>query len=242
MKRLDNYLVEQNLVATRSAAQNLIKLEKVSVNGRIITKCALHINEGDSIVVNNDLNNSIGCYKLIHAINEFELKDAITNAVCMDVGASNGGFTSVLLDNGAKRVYAVDIGENALSDKLTNNSRVVIKEKINAKNMSFDVIGEKIDIITIDVSFISLTMILPNIKQFMNKDSLIVALLKPQFELGKENLGKSGIVKNPKLYDKLIIKMHNFCQSNGLEIMAHTQNPKLFEKKNIEFLLLIKLI
>lgn len=233
--RIDLYLTEIGLSRSRTHAQNLIKLGKVIVDGVIVSKPALEIDGSEQILVDDkDDYASLGGLKLQKAIKHFDVN--VKDKVCIDIGASNGGFTDVLLRSGAKKVYAVDIGECALPKEMAADERVVVKDKLNARYLSFEDIGVKADIITIDVSFISLTLILPALMQFLNEKSIIIALIKPQFEVGKSMLTKTGIVKNQKATNESIKKVVEFSNAIGLKAKEVIDAPHPFENKNKEYL------
>ncbi len=234
--RLDLYLTEIGFSRSRTHAQNLIKLGKVIVDGIIVTKASMDINGLEKIEVDNrDDFASLGGLKLQKALKHFNLN--VNNKTCIDIGASNGGFTDVLLRGGAKKVYAVDIGECALPPEMANDDRIVVKDKLNARYLNFEDIGVKADVITIDVSFISLTMVLPALMQFLDENSVIIALIKPQFEVGKAMLTKTGIVKNQKAVDMAIKKIEEFSKALGLHQKKVIEAPHPFDYKNKEYLI-----
>ena len=236
--RIDLFLFEHGLCKSRTHAQNLIKLGKIIVNDIVISKSSMEVDENDKIIVDNkDDFASLGGLKLQKALNHYKVD--VTNKICIDIGASNGGFTDVLLRAGASKVYAVDIGECALPQEMINDDRVVVKDKINARYLTFEDIGIKADIITIDVSFISLTMILPVLTQFLDKNSIIIALIKPQFEVGKSMLTKTGIVKSQKATDQAIKKILDFARGLSLLNKPIIEAPHPFEYKNKEYLVLL---
>ena len=236
--RIDVFLTETGLSRSRSHAQNLIKLGKVLVNGKIVTKASLEVDDAMEIFVDDkDDFASLGGLKLQKAIDSFKID--VNDKVCIDIGASNGGFTDVLLRSGASKVYAVDIGECALPLEMAEDDRVVVKDRLNARYLTFEDIGVKADLITIDVSFISLTLIIPALLQFLKEDSVIIALLKPQFEVGKAQLTKNGIVKNAKATAMAISKITEFATSLGLSCSMPLEAPHPFEYKNREYLLLL---
>lgn len=236
--RIDLLLPELGLAKSRTHAQNLIKLGKVIVDGVVITKPALEVYGVENIIVDDsDDFASLGGLKLQKALKHYKID--VKDKVCIDIGASNGGFTDVLLRGGAKKVFAVDIGDCALPEDMANDERVVVKDKLNARYLSFEDIGIKADVITIDVSFISLTMVLPALLQFLHENSVIVALIKPQFEVGKQMLTKTGIVKNQKAIDQAINKITSFSRDLGLRFMPVIGAPHPFEYKNKEYLVLL---
>ena len=236
--RIDVFLTESGLSRSRSHAQNLIKLGKVLVNGKIVTKASLEVDDAMEIIIDDkDDFASLGGLKLQKAIDSFKIN--VKNKTCIDIGASNGGFTDVLLRAGADKVYAVDIGECALPPEMVEDQRVVVKDRLNARYLTFEDIGVKADIITIDVSFISLTLIIPALMQFLKDDSVIIALLKPQFEVGKAHLTKTGIVKDAKAITMAINKIRDFSSALGLNCSMPLEAPHPFEYKNREYLLLL---
>ncbi len=233
--RIDVYLTEIGLSRSRTHAQNLIKLGKVIVNDLVVSKSSLEVNGSEKVFVDDkDDYASLGGLKLQKAIKHFNVN--VFDKVCIDIGASNGGFTDVLLRNGAKNVYAVDIGDCALPKEIVVDDRVIVKDKLNARYLSFEDIGVKADIITIDVSFISLTLILPAITQFLNDNSIIIALIKPQFEVGKSKLTKNGIVKSQRDVNDAINKIIEFSKGLNLTAMEVIEAPHPFENKNKEYL------
>lgn len=236
--RIDLFLAETGLAKSRTHAQNLIKLGKVVVDGAIVSKSSFDVKGTENILIDDkDDYASLGGVKLQKAINYFKVN--VENKICIDIGSSNGGFTDVLLRSGAKKVYAVDIGECALPEEMINDNRVIVKDKLNARYLSFEDIGIKADIITIDVSFISLTLILPSLMQFLDNSSIIIALIKPQFEVGRALLTKTGIVKNQKAIEQAIKKVTDFSKELGLASKQVIEAPHPFENKNKEYLVLL---
>jgi 23S rRNA (cytidine1920-2'-O)/16S rRNA (cytidine1409-2'-O)-methyltransferase len=182
---------------------------------------------------------SRGGLKLAHALETFEFD--VKGLVCMDVGASTGGFTDCLLQNGASMVYAVDVGYGQLDWRLRNDERVISLERTNIRYLSQDALDDKkISLSVIDTSFISLRLVIPAILSFMHKESFIIALIKPQFEVGKGKVGKGGIVKDPKLHQMVLNEMVLFCDKLKLVVMGITLSPILGAKGNKEFFMLIK--
>ncbi len=234
--RIDLFLTEIGLSRSRTHAQNLIKLGKVLANGIIVTKPSLEVDENVKIEIDSkDDFASLGGIKLQKAIQTFKID--VNDKVCLDVGASNGGFTDVLLRNGAKKVFALDIGDCALPPDMQEDERVVVKDRLNARYLTFEDIGLKIDVITVDVSFISLTLILPALTQFLDDKSVILALIKPQFEVGKSMLTKTGIVKSQKSVNQAIEKIVTFAKQLNLHTENVIEAPHPFENKNLEYLI-----
>lgn len=230
--RIDRYLVENSITQSRTRGLNLIKLGGVKVNGKVIDKPSFEVKESDVIEIDDLIGYaSLGGLKLAEAIKRFNITDFGT---CVDMGASNGGFTDVLLRNGADKVFAVDVGECALPEELKTNEKVVVMDKTNAKSVPLD--SESVDFITADLSFISITKILPEISRLLRKGGRAVVLIKPQFEVGKKNLTKTGIVKSEKISMKCVDEIISFSNSLHLSQIGITPVPKLFEDKNVEYL------
>lgn len=230
--RIDLYLFKNGFASSRTRALNLIKLGGVKVDGKVITKPSVEVDENSIIVVDDLIKYaSLGGLKLIEAVRKFGISDF---GVCVDLGASNGGFTDCLLSLGAKRVYAVDVGVCALPQRLIGDERVVVMDKTNAKNVPLD--DESVDFVTADLSFISITKILPEISRLLKKGGRAVILIKPQFEVGQKNLTKNGIVKSEKISLKAVDEVLNFARSSGLSSLGVTPTPDLFENKNTEYL------
>lgn len=234
--RLDNYLVSELGVETRSKALNLIKMGRVKVNGQVADKAGLEVGNKTVELLSQMEYPSMGAYKLIKALDEFSI--SVDGAVACDIGASNGGFTAVLLERGANMVYAVDVGECALPQELITD-KVIVKDKTNARMLTADSLGEKVDFVTADVSFISLTTILDNISAVLKNDGQAILLVKPQFEVGAKFLNKKGIVKDVKARENALKNVINLAENSGLSAIGHTTAP-IYENKNIEYLLYLK--
>ena len=181
---------------------------------------------------------SRGGYKLAKAIKIFpiDLKDKI----CMDIGASTGGFTDCMLQNGAKKVYSIDVGYGQLAWKLRTDPKVVNLERTNIRYITDEQIKDPIDFFSVDVSFISLCLVLPAAYKFMKDNAQAVCLIKPQFEAGKENVGKKGVVRDPKVHEDVINKIINFSYENGFNILGLDFSPIKGPEGNIEYLLYIE--
>jgi 23S rRNA (cytidine1920-2'-O)/16S rRNA (cytidine1409-2'-O)-methyltransferase len=236
--RLDLYLLYANFTQSRTRASNLIKLNKITVNGKIADKPSQNIKETDIVKVLSDYPISLGGIKLNEALEKWDI--SVKDMVCLDVGASNGGFTEVLINNGAKLVFALDVGECALPKYLINSDKVIVKDKTNARFITKDDFSHSIDFACIDVSFISLDLILPTVYNVVKNDGEIVALIKPQFELTKKDLTKSGIVKNAKLQEKVVKKITSLALSLGSVNVTTILAPHPFEDKNQEYLIYIR--
>jgi len=181
---------------------------------------------------------SRGGLKLEAALQQLRLD--VTGRTCLDVGASTGGFIDCLLSHGAQRVYAVDVGYGQLAWKLRQDPRVVVIERTNIRNMSADALPHPVDLATIDVSFISLKIVVPAVLKFIKKDARILALIKPQFEVGKGQVGKGGVVRDQKLHSRVIEELSNFFADIGLVCDAVFPSPLLGPKGNREFFISLK--
>lgn len=236
--RLDVYLTVNKGIESRAKAQNMIKLGKVTVDGKPATKVGMEISDSKNVEILSELDySSMGGYKLEKAIQDFKIDFQGLKAI--DIGASNGGFTDCMLRNGVQYVYAVDVGECAFSEVLRNDPRVVIRDRINAKELTVKDVDGYADIIVIDVSFISLTYILANMASLLTPNGRIVALVKPQFEAGQKHLNKKGIVLDEKVREKVLAKVIAFAEECGLKLIAKTTAP-IREKKNIEYLIYLQ--
>ena len=237
-KRLDVVLFEKGLVESRSKAQALVMAGTVSVNGKKITKAGTQVGEDDLIEIEKQNPYvSRGGLKLESVLKLFDID--FTDKVCIDIGASTGGFTDCMLQHGAKKVYAVDVGTAQLHYKLRNDKRVVNIENVNFRYFDKSLLKDDIDIITIDVSFISLDKILPLASEIIKKDGFIVAMIKPQFELEPSEINK-GVVRDESLRQKAINKIKDFAVNLGLEILKEQDSGVKGPKGNLEHFVLLK--
>lgn len=234
--RLDKALVERGLVSSRARAQSLIRSKGVKVDGKIISDKDYIVDEEIPIcLVELDLKwVSRSGLKLEHAIKFWNIP--VTGVVAIDVGASTGGFTDVLLDYGAKKVYAIDVGHAQLASKLRSNKKVVSMEGHHINKVSKDQFKEKIDLAVVDVSFISLEKVLPKVKELLRKNGKIILLIKPQFEVGKEHVGK-GVITDPKLHAKVANRIEAVMHDLGFHVEGVVASPILGGDGNREFLL-----
>ena len=233
--RLDQLLVERGLSPTRSQAQALIRAGKVLVEGELVSKPGTQIPTQSKIEIKPGPKYvSRGGLKLESALRE--LKVEVRDKICLDVGASTGGFTDCLLQFGAKKVYALDVGKGLLDWKLRNHPKVVVIEGFNARYLSPEIIPEKIQLATIDVSFISLSKILPAIKTVLEKDAQVLALVKPQFEL-EPRMVKKGVVRDPEKQLLAVKKIEDFARKLGFEILGRCRSGLLGPKGNQEYFL-----
>lgn len=238
-KRLDVLLCEQNPELTKSQAQRIIMSGIVYVNNQKELKAGSMFSEEQVVEIRGSRLKYVsrGGLKLEKALNEFELN--LNENVCMDIGSSTGGFTDCMLQNGAKKVYCVDVGKGQLHYKLREDERVVVMEKTNIRYVSPDMIDDVLDFISIDVSFISLTLVLPVAISLLNENKKMVMLIKPQFEAGKEKVGKKGVVKDQQVHEEVIRKIVDFVLDNNLKIAGLTYSPVKGPEGNIEYLLYI---
>ncbi|MBI1881090.1 MAG: TlyA family RNA methyltransferase [Chloroflexi bacterium] len=231
--RLDVLLTEKALAESRNRAQALIMAGKVQVDGQVITKPGAQIPADAKVKVEQDLPYvSRGGLKLAAALDEFKVDPA--RAVCADVGASTGGFTDVLLQRGAARVYAIDVGYGQLDWKLRQDERVVVMERINARYLGS--LPEPVNLVTIDVSFISLKLILPLVKKWLSTPGLVIALVKPQFEAGRSQVGKGGVVRNKIVHQQVLKNIFKFAAETNFSILGLTLSPITGPAGNHEFL------
>ena len=247
-ERLDKIIADLGLAENRTRAQALIMAGKVRVDNQVITKAGTQISQDlvDKIQVES-VNNwaSRGAHKLLKAFNAFKLD--VNNKVCVDIGASTGGFTDVLLANQAKKVYAVDVGYGQLIWRLASDNRVVVMDRTNARNLAPEDFDDNIDFVSCDASFISVKLILPVINKILSLDlgSEAVILIKPQFEAGRERLGRKGVVRDAKIHIEILGEVVEFIKAinssltptaSNLFISGLTHSPILGPEGNIEFL------
>ena len=223
--RIDQYLVEHGYVTTRSKAQDAIKAQRVSVNQHIITKNSFQVKDEDDVQVASSQLSFVSRagFKLYDVIEDFQLN--LKDRICMDVGASTGGFSDVCLREGAKLVYALDVGSDQLDPALRNDPRIINMEHTNCRYLTKDMFDQIPTFACMDVSFISIKLILPAIKEVMD-DVELVALVKPQFEAGKEHIGKHGIVKDKKIHVQVLKDMISYVQEVGLYV-HHLQSSSI---------------
>lgn len=235
-KRLDEILLNQQFVADLSAADRLIRAGKVFVNEEVVDK------PGTLIVTNSNIRVktkpayvSRGGFKLKEGLDRFHVNPK--GKICLDIGVSSGGFTDCLLKHGAQKVYAIDVGYGQIDWQLRQDSRVVLFERFNARKLSAKQIPENIDLAVIDVSFISLTKIIPPLLPFFGDTISIIALIKPQFELPREKIGTGGIVRESALHQEAVDRIVSFGNSLGLETTDVVPSPIQGAKGNSEFLI-----
>lgn len=240
MKRADVLLVEKGFINSRERSKKVILEGVVYIDSRRVAKPSDKFLEGSKIDVrvNPLVYVSRAGLKLQNAIKEFELD--LSNMLAIDIGSSTGGFTECMLDEGVRKVYAIDVGKDQLVEKLRIDPRVVVMEETNIRDLTKEDIDEKAQFISIDVSFISLKLVLPIANEFLIEDGEIVALIKPQFEVGKEKIGKKGIVKDKKLHLTVLKSILEFSINLGFQVKNLTFSPIRGSKGNIEFLIHLK--
>ncbi len=241
-ERLDVILVNRNLAKSREYAKAVIMAGDVFVNGQREDKAGTMFDVNVPIEVRGQQLKYVsrGGLKLEKAMTNFGLK--LDGLVCMDVGSSTGGFTDCMLQNGAIRVYAIDVGHGQLDWKLRNDERVVCMEKTNIKFVTHEHIPEKIDFSSIDVSFISLTKVLIPVRNLLKDGGRVACLIKPQFEAGREKVGKKGVVRDKEVHIEVIDKVIAFAKENGFKILNLEFSPIKGPEGNIEYLLYIQKI
>jgi 23S rRNA (cytidine1920-2'-O)/16S rRNA (cytidine1409-2'-O)-methyltransferase len=234
-QRLDRLLVERGLAESREKAQALVMAGEVLIEGQKALKPGHSFDTASRIeVTGKPPYVSRGGVKLAAALDAFGID--VVGRVCMDVGSSTGGFTDCLLQRGAVRVHAVDVGTGQLDWKIRNNPRVVVHEGVNARHLRLVDIGERVDLATFDVSFISVTLILPAAVPILRAEGGMVILVKPQFEVGKGQVGKGGIVRSPELHREACARVDNGVRRLGFETSI-TESPITGAEGNKEFLL-----
>lgn len=236
-ERLDVLLVKKGFYPSREKAKTAIMAGLVFVDGQISDKAGMSINTDCDITVKQDLCPYVsrGGLKLEKAIDLFDID--LKDKVCMDIGASTGGFTDCMLINGASKVYAIDVGYGQLAWKLRSDSRVINIEKCNFRYFDPSHVDEEIDFMSMDVSFISLKLIFPVAAKLLKDGGSILCLVKPQFEAGREQVGKNGIVRDTKVHEEVIEKVISYAQENNLIAKNLTFSPITGAKGNIEYLL-----
>lgn len=235
-QRLDLYMAENGLADGRSKAQALIMSGVVYVNEQKADKAGLFITENDRVEVREGLKFvSRGGLKLEKAMASFPL--SLENKVCMDIGASTGGFTDCMLKYGAKKVYSVDVGYGQLAWELRTDSRVINMERTNIRYVTREHIDDLLDFASVDVSFISLKLIFPVMAELLKDTGETVCLIKPQFEAGRESVGKNGVVRDAAVHIDVINKVLGYAKDNNFKILGLDFSPIKGPKGNIEYLL-----
>ena len=235
MARLDAELVSRGIARSRQRAKEMIQAGSISVNGSSITKASAEVSPDDVIESSEEeLYVGRGALKLEKAAAEFGLD--FDGKTCIDIGASTGGFTDLMLSRGAAKVFAVDVGHGQLAEKLRSDPRVVNMEGTDIRTVSAEDLGGCADIITVDVSFISLKMILPKVYELLNENACAAVLIKPQFEAGRSGISKNGIVKDRKVHLRVLREIDEFARETGFVCEKYTYSPVKGGSGNIEYL------
>ncbi len=234
-ERLDKLVTQRRLIRSRSKAQRMIMAGRIKVNGQVIYRPGHMVDpEAEIELVSPDPYVSRGGEKLAGALTDFRIDPK--GMVCLDIGSSTGGFTDCLLKHGAVRVHCVDVGKGQLDWRLRNDRRVVVHEGLNARYLTYEDIGEDVELSTIDVSFISLRLIIPPLSEIVEPRGEIVALVKPQFEAGRENVKRGGVVRDPKAHLAVLRDLHAFIEGNTpWRIVGVTHSPLRGPAGNIEY-------
>lgn len=237
--RLDLLLVQRGLVKSRQQAQSLIRAGKVYGKGNILDKPGSLVPEDLEIIIKEKPKYvSRGGGKLEGALLDFNLN--VKNFICIDVGSSTGGFVDCLLKFGAKKVYAIDVGKNLLNENLKRDERVILIENLNARYFEEEIIPEKVDLVTMDLSFISLKLVVPPFIPMIKKDGFLLTLYKPQFEVGRKDVGKGGIVKDDKKIKQSIENFVEFANKLNLTFKSFSPSRLRGQKGNQEYFLLFQ--
>jgi len=238
--RLDLAVLERGLASSRQRARALIMAGKIQVNDQPVDKPGTFIRSHDNITLKGQEIRYVsrGGLKLESALKTFDVK--VQDRTCLDVGASTGGFTDCLLQHGARQVFAVDVGYGQFAWKLRNDPRVSLFERTNIRHLSAESIPVPIDLVVIDVSFISLKIVIPKVIDFLSPKGSIIALIKPQFEVGKGKVGKGGVVRDPRQHQTVIEDLTRFFKDANLASGAVIPSPIKGPKGNIEFLVALK--
>ena len=239
-KRIDILVCEKGLAESREKAKALIMAGLVYVNNQKFDKPGDTVDEESEIEVRGKGLRYVsrGGLKLEKAVESFHL--VLQDLICMDVGASTGGFTDCMLQNGAAKVYSVDVGYGQLAWNLRTDERVINLERTNARYLTQDQVPDSIGFCSVDVSFISLSLILPSIRPLLGENGCAVCLIKPQFEAGREKVGKKGVVRDHKVHEEVIEKIQDFALNNGFSVLGLTFSPVKGPEGNIEYLIYLQ--
>jgi 23S rRNA (cytidine1920-2'-O)/16S rRNA (cytidine1409-2'-O)-methyltransferase len=240
--RLDKLMVDRGLAPSRERARALVLAGSVEVDGQVVSKAGAQLDDGAVITLREADHPYVsrGALKLVKGLDAFAIDPA--GLVCLDIGASTGGFTDVLLERGAARVYAIDVGYGQLAWKLRQDQRVVVLERENVRKLETDRVPEPCDLAVIDVSFIALCKVLPHAARLLRPPAgkPIVALIKPQFEVGKDRVGKGGVVRDAAAREGAIEGVRTWAADNGFEVGEVVESPIRGPAGNIEYLLLLR--
>lgn len=233
-KRLDVLLTERGLADTRSRAQALVMAGKVSVDGTVVSKAGTAISEDARIRLAEPDHPYVsrGALKLVAALDAFDIR--LEGVDCLDVGASTGGFTDLMLERGARRVIALDVGRGQLDWRLRNDERVVVMEGVNARHLAADDLPFEVALVTVDVSFISLRLVVPAVLPHLVPGGTLVCLVKPQFEAGRDQVGSGGVVRDEAVRRGVVDRTVTHLKGLGLELVGVTPSPIRGPKGNLE--------
>ena len=236
-KRLDILVYEKGFTDSREKAKAVIMSGQVYVDNQKADKCGQSYDENCNIEVRGSVQKYVsrGGLKLEKAINSFDFD--LSGKITMDIGASTGGFTDCMLQNGAKKVYSIDVGYGQLAWKLRTDERVVNLERTNMRKVTREQVPDEIDFFSVDVSFISLKLILPVARELMAEKAEAVCLIKPQFEAGREKVGKKGVVRDPQVHIEVVKNIYDFCLDNGFDVLNLDFSPIKGPEGNIEYLI-----
>lgn len=239
-KRLDSYLFDYGFVKSRNVAKTMVLNGDITVNGKVCKKPSFLVCDGDDVKVIGDMPKYVGRggLKLEKALFEFDID--LNGKICIDIGASTGGFTDCMLQNGALSVFAVDVGTNQLADTLRSDNRVKCMENTDVRSLEKSDFDCVIDFAAADVSFISISLILSSMRRIVSDDGCAVVLIKPQFEAGKSNIGKNGIVKDRKIHADVIEKCIAYAENADFDIQRIIPSPITGTSGNIEYLMWLK--
>lgn len=234
-ERIDKILVQREMVESREKAQALLMAGNVTVNGEVVTKAGTSVKVDSEIKLKETLKYvSRGGLKLEGALEHFNID--VTDMVAMDIGSSTGGFTDCLLQRGATKVFCIDVGKGLLHYRLQKDPKIKLIENQNIRYLEFEQVGEKVDFVVIDVSFISLKKVIPKAMEFMKDSATLVALIKPQFEVGKGEVGKGGIVREDKKHESVQKDIKEFLIDSGFTVEGIIESSIKGTKGNKEFL------
>lgn len=239
-QRLDKILVERNLAPSREKAQALIMAGQVVVGDHVVDKAGQQVSIDAEVRIKGEVLPYVsrGGLKLRKALDEFQVD--VTGKVVLDVGASTGGFTDCVLQAGAVKVIAIDVGHNQLAWKLRQDPRVISREKTNIRYVTPEILGEQVDLAVIDASFISLDKVLPATIALVKPQGSVIALIKPQFEVGRGEVGKGGIVRDPQAHEQVLEKIRSLAGQLGLTVGGMCESPITGADGNREFLMLFQ--
>lgn len=239
-KRLDILVCEKGLAESREKAKAVIMAGQIYVDNQKADKCGDTYDENASIELRGQTLKYVsrGGLKLEKAMEQFGLD--LSGKICMDIGASTGGFTDCMLQNGAEKVYSVDVGYGQLAWKLRNDERVVNLERTNMRKVTREEVPDVIDFFSMDVSFISIKLLLPVARELMGENAEAVCLIKPQFEAGKGKVGKKGVVRDSKVHVEVVKDIYDFCLNNGFDVLHTDFSPIKGPQGNIEYLIHIR--